>query len=358
MLIGIDGNEANVKNRVGSNIYSYQLLQQFHKLKANFIIYLKNEPLPDLPAARSWWRYRVLKPGRFWTQWRLPLDLYLHQPWPDIFFSPGHYGPRWCPMPLIISVLDLSYIFFPKMFKKRDLFQLRQWTNQSIKKAARILTISQFSKNAIIDYYGLESDKVVVTYLGMNQKTQSAGWRTKYGLDGDYILYVGTLQPRKNLSRLIEAFSQLQGQALKLVIVGKKGWLYDKIFAKVKELNLEKKVIFTGFVPDNELSTFYQNAKCFVLVSLYEGFGLPVLEAMHYGCPVIASNVSSLPEIVSDAGVLVDPEDVNAIAAGIKKAIKNRKELAIKGKKQAQKFSWEKCARQTLKVLEEVKKSG
>ena len=359
MLIGIDGNEANVANRVGSNVYAFELLKQFAGLnKHQFIVYLKNLPLDDLPRPTGSFQYRVLRPGKFWTQWRLPLDLYLHQPRPDVFFSPGHYGPRWCPAPLAISVLDLSYIFFPKMFKKRDLFQLRRWTGRSIRQASKILTISQSSKNAIIAYYHLPAEKVVVTYPGNKLKMINA----KYGINGDYILYVGTLQPRKNLVRLIESFKlamkQLNNETMKLVIVGKKGWLYDKIFAKVKELDFEKRVVFTGFVPDEELPAFYQKAQCFVLVSLYEGFGLPVLEAMHYGCAVVASNVSSLPEVVGQAGVLVDPENIKAIAAGIEKAIKNKKELAVKGKEQAKNFSWEKCARKTLEVLENAAKSN
>ncbi len=385
MLIAVDGNEANVKNRVGSNIYAYELLKQFYQtqnsklksqnqnlnVKTKFTIYLKNEPLPDLPAARSWWCYRVLKPGKLWTQWRLPLDLYLSRPRPDIFFSPGHYGPRWCPVALVVSVLDLSYIFFPDMFRKADLFQLRRWTGRSIRRARKIFTISQASKDAIIKYYRLPADKVVVTYPGIKLKAQSSKVKTttqmsklkdKYGIKDKFILYVGTLQPRKNLVRLIEGFNlamkQLNNETIKLVIVGKKGWLYEEIFTKVKKLGLESRVIFTGFVPDEELPAFYEQAQCLVLVSLYEGFGLPVLEAMHYGCPVVASNVSSLPEIVGEAGVLVDPENVDEITAGIQEAMKNKKELAKKSQEQAKKFSWKKCSQETLEVLENAAKSG
>jgi len=218
------------------------------------------------------------------------------------------------------------------------------------------LTISEHSRNAIIDYYALKPEKVVVTYPGVKMdKSKRKTNLKKYGVKGDFLLYVGTLQPRKNLNKLIEAFSRLGGQDLKLVIVGKKGWLYKEIFGKVKELGLTKKVIFTGYVPYEELSAFYQQAQCFVLVSLYEGFGLPVLEAMHYGCPVVASNVSSLPEVVGQAGILVDPNNIEDIARGIKKAIQNREELVQKGYKQVKKFSWDKCAKETLKVLEGVK---
>lgn len=360
MLIGIDGNEANIENRVGSNIYSYELLWALSRLKSKnkIIIYLKERPLDDLPQKSDRWQYRIVRPKRFWTQFGLPLDLYFQRPQPDVFFTPGHYLPRWCPCPTVMAILDLGYIHFPEMFKKRDLWQLKQWTARSVKKAKKILTISQASKDAIIGHYGLNPERVVVTYLGL--KVVEANRKTnlkKYGVESGFILYVGTLQPRKNLGRLIEAFSQLKDQNLKLVIVGKKGWLYKQIFKKVKDLSLTKRVIFTGYVPDEDLPTFYQNAQCFALVSLYEGFGLPILEAMHYGCPVVASNVSSLPEVVGNAGILVNPKDVNDITRGIKEVFRRRDELVKKGLRQCRQFSWEKCAKQTLAVLENVAKN-
>ena len=195
-------------------------------------------------------------------------------------------------------------------------------------------------------------------------KTVSA----KYSISRDYILYVGTLQPRKNIIRLIEAFqkiklsnSQINNNNVQLVIVGKKGWLYDDIFAKVKELRLEKDVVFTGFVPDEELPALYEYATCFCLPSLYEGFGFPVLEAMQYGCPVVCSNISSLPEVAGDAGVLVNPESVEDIARGLTDVLSltsgQRKQMIEKGKKQAAKFTWEKAAKQTIEILERVGRS-
>ncbi len=355
MLIAIDGNEANVSKRVGSNIYSFELLQALSQLKANVVVYLKAEPLKDMPKETKQWRYRVVGPRKFWTQIGLPLDLCLRSSKPDVFFTPGHYLPRWSPCPTIVSIMDLSYIHFPEMFRKRDLYQLQRWTARSVKKAKKILTISQASKNAIISHYQLKPERVIVTYPGFKMtKSKKKTNLKKYGVEGDFILFVGTLQPRKNLDKLIEAFSQLKDRNLKLVIVGKKGWLYEEIFAQVKKMDLEKRVIFTGYVPDEDLPVFYQKAKCFVLVSLYEGFGLPVLEAMAHGCPVVVSNVSSLPEVVGDAGILVDPKKTKEITQGIEKAIEKRKELIEKGKQQAKKFSWEKTARETLKVIKEV----
>ncbi len=185
--------------------------------------------------------------------------------------------------------------------------------------------------------------------------------KAKYQIKGDYVIHVGTLQPRKNLLRLIEAFEKIQPSELKLVIVGKKGWLYKEIFSKVKELDLEDRIIFTGFVSDEELPYLLKGSICLVLVSLYEGFGLPVAEAMSLGVPVVTSNVSSLPEVAGKAGILVNPLEVGEITKGIEqvanlyyKNSKKYQELVRKSQAQAKKFSWEKCAQEVLKVLEGV----
>src|SRR3989344_8830539 len=158
MIIGIDGNEANVTNRVGIGEYSFELLRQFAELRIKnleFRIYLKNTPLSDMPKEGENWTYRVIKPGKLWTQWRLPMDLYLHKPKPDVFFTPSHYAPRFSPVPTVISVMDLSYVYFKELFNKSDLQQLQSWTEYSVKKAKKILTISNSSKNDIIKEYNV-----------------------------------------------------------------------------------------------------------------------------------------------------------------------------------------------------------
>ncbi len=174
-------------------------------------------------------------------------------------------------------------------------------------------------------------------------------------------MFVGTLQPRKNIERLIEAFAKLiiKHPNLSLLVVGKKGWLYEGILEAPKKFGIKESVRFIDFVQDQELPSLYKNAKCFVLPSLYEGFGLPVLEAMKYGCPVVTSNVSSLPEAGGDAALYVDPQNVNDIAEKIDKVLsdpKLREEMVKKGHEQVKKFSWEKTARETLRVLEEIAK--
>lgn len=374
MIVGIDGNEANVEKRLGVGEITYQLLVQFSsaKLKAKnvkYVIYLKNKPFAGMPEESEDWNYRVIKPGKLWTQWRLPLDLFMHNPRPDVFFTPTHYAPRFCPVPSVISIMDLAYVYFPELFKKRDLYKLNNWTKYSVRNATKIIAISSSTKNDIIKEYKVDPNKVEVVYPGIKLQNMKSPQNKskeqlfdKYKIKRNFILFVGTLQPRKNISSLIEAFSRIKKQEsriknLELVIIGKKGWMYEEILNKPEELGIEDSVRFLDFVPDEDLGFFYENAICYVLPSLYEGFGLPVLEAMGYGCPVITSNISSLPEAGGDAAMYADPKNPDEIAEKISLLMENnelRQELIQKGFAQVKKFSWEKAARETLRVLEEV----
>lgn len=371
MLIGIDGNEANIEKRVGSNQYAFELLWALYKLGSphQFIIYLCQKPLSDMPKEKKNWSYKVFGPKRFWTRWRLPLGLYFGRPRPDVFFTPGHYAPSFSPIPFVCSIMDLGYLRFPEQLTRKDLLQLSVWTASSIKKADHILAISKSTKNDIIKVYDVSEKKITVTYPGYDKtefkcqisKIKIGKVKRKYKIEGEYILFLGTLKPRKNIERLIEAFSILNshppagGSILNLVIAGKKGWLYQTIFSKVKELALEKQVVFTGFVPEDEVPLLMAGARVFVLPSLWEGFGIPVVEAMACGVPVVVSSAGSLPEVVGEAGVIVDPYSSDDIARGIKRALEQRRELVRKGREQAKKFSWAKTAQKTLKVLEKIK---
>lgn len=363
MLIGIDGNEANVKNKVGIGEYAFELLKQFKEFKIQdlrFRIYLKNNPLSDMPEESSDWKYKVIGPKKMWTQFALPLKLMIEKEKPDVFFTPSHYAPRFSIVKTAISIMDLSYIHFPQLFKKDDLYQLINWTRYSAKNAKLIFTISKSSKDDIIKEYKVDSKKVLVTYPGIkkisNMDTISS-LKKKFGINKEFILFVGTLQPRKNISRLIEAFSRIKDKEIELAIVGKKGWLYEEILNAPDKFNVSDRVKFLDFITNEDLPLLYKNAKCFVLPSLYEGFGLPVLEAMQYGCPVVTSNISSLPEAGGNAALYVNPEDVDDITKKINRVLEDkelRKEMVKKGYDQVKKFSWEKTARETLKALEEL----
>ena len=374
MKIGINGYEAVVPrfgfnnktglpNRVGSSEFCFQILSQIPKIdKTNdFSIFLPVKPTDDLPERTEKWKYVVFSSKKLWTL--IGLSKVLSKYKLDVFFSPTHYLPFRTSSPSVISILDISYLYFPGLFKKKDLYQLKLWGRYSIKKAKKIITISNFSKNDIIKMYKVNPDKIAVVYPGIkenlgsnNSNLDMKDLKDKYGIASSYILFVGTLQPRKNIVKLIEAFSKLE-EKIELVIVGKKGWQFDEILDAPKKYGVEGRVKFLDSVTDEELPNFYKNAVCFCLPSLYEGFGLPILEAMQYGCPVATSNISSLPEVGGDAAVYFDPEDSEDIAKSLKSLIQDpklRDKLIKRGHEQVKKFSWEKAAKETLKVLEEV----
>lgn len=378
MILAIDGYEANVKSRVGIGRFSYELLVHMYELlyasenkDVTVRVYLPSHALADMPKETSWWKYIVCTPAKLWTFVGLPMALRRAQPQADVIFSPTHYVPRFVKTPKVMAIMDLSYLFFPEMFRKQDLYKLIHWTKYSAATAKRIITISQYSKDAIIRAYHVPARNVVVAYPGfsmpnesINQKSQEVIY-AKYGLNRHFILSVGTIQPRKNYEKLIEAFSgflRLNKQkfgTIQLVIIGKKGWLYEKILESPKKFGIEESVKFLHNVPDSDLPYFYRQALCFALPSLYEGFGLPVLEAMAYKCPVVVSNVSSLPEIADKAGVYVDPENVESITGGLLTAVRQRnliqgKSRIQKGLAQVKTFTWEKAAKQTLEILQEV----
>lgn len=373
MKIGINGYEAVVPrfgfkpdglpNRVGSSEFCYQLLLGLNKFdKANeYHIYLPISASKDMPEESANWRYEVFRVAKMWTLYGLTKKLSVNPQKLSVFFSPTHYLPLFNSVPSVIAILDVSYLHFPDLFNKKDLYQLKIWGGYSIRKAQKIITISEASKSDIIKLYGVSEAKIEVVYPGLkiakSNKMNKEELREKYGIGKDFVLFVGTLQPRKNITRLIEAFSKMKKGDLELVIVGKKGWQYEEILAAPQKFGVSERVKFLHEVTDEDLPAFYQNALFFILPSLYEGFGLPVLEAMGYGCPVITSDVSSLPEAGGDAALYVDPENVSDITKKMDELAddeKTRSEMVEKGKKQAAKFSWEDAAGKTLKVLEEV----
>lgn len=375
MNIWIDGYEANVLQRLGSSQIGFELLCHLEKIdhKNEYTILLPSTPLPDLPKERDGWRYKILRPNKLWTRIALPFALYSAKVKPDLIYSPTHYIPRFSPVKRIITIFDLSYLHFPEMIPKTDLWKMVNWGKFGIENANHIITISNFSKKDIIKNYKINSEKITVAYPGYDQnifkpikdikKTDTI--KEKYGVSGKYIIYIGTIQPRKNLLRLIEAFKTIDN--LKLVIVGKtkglgrEGWMFDEILAEPAKLGIEEKIVFTGFVPTEELPNLMSGAETFILPSLWEGFGIPAVEAMACGVPVIVSNVSSLPEVVGNAGLLVDPYSVTQIEQAIRTITTDKKirEKRIKmGLEQAKKYSWDKMAKTVLNVFEEVVGNG
>lgn len=278
-------------------------------------------------------------------------------------------SPPFSPCPVVVSIHDLSFEHLPQTFKWRSGKQLRITVRRSAREAAQVVALSEFARHDLIATYQLPPEKVNVIPLAA---PAHFGWtsderelqrvRQTYGINGDYILSVGAIQPRKNLGRLIAAYSRLrcanpEGKLPKLVLVGKCAWLYDETLQTIKALQVSDSVVLTGYVPQADLPPLYSGALCFVYPSYFEGFGLPPLEAMKCGTPVIVGNRTSLPEVVGQAGMLVDPFDVDDIASAMQQLIADpdlRKTLRSRGLERAKCFDWQETARQTLAVYQKA----
>lgn len=289
----------------------------------------------------------------------------------DIYFSPYVSGiPKKGFGKMVVSCHDLVFLRFPlHRGQKLSKYYLKRH-RIAVKGCAKIIAVSDSTKKDLQNFLDVPPAKIKVIYEAAderfrpfkNQKKINKVISRYFNPDFRYILSVGTLEPRKNLSKLVEAFSMLPHQVLRdyrLVLVGAEGWNNSTLGRTINNLNLKEKVLLGGFVEDEDLPYIYNGASIFVYPSLYEGFGLPPLEALACGIPVITSNLSSLPEIMGKAALLVDPGNEMEIAKTIRKLIfqpKLAKKLASKGPEQAQKFSWEKAAEETLKLFEEVYK--
>lgn len=368
MKIWTDGYEANAQQRLGSSQVAFELIKHFEKIDHvnEYVVLLPAPPLEDMPKPRLGFKYKILKPKKLWTRIALPLALYTSKQKPDIFFSPTHYIPRFSPVKRVVTIFDLSFLHFPEMFKRSDLWKLKNWTKFSAQNADHIITISNYSKQDIISQYGVRKDKITVAYPGFNKKIFSSSkdifyLGSKLSKYGSYIIYIGTVQPRKNLVRLMEAVARIP--SLNLVIAGKTkgegkmGWMYEETLQTPKRLGIEDRVKFLGFVPTEDLGDLIRGAEALIQPSLYEGFGIPVLEAMACGICVLVSNVSSLPEVVGKAGLTFDPYSIDQIEQAIRVIITDKKlrdKYSKLGLEQAKKFSWEKMAKTILKSFEQL----
>ena len=266
-----------------------------------------------------------------------------------------------------MTVFDLTFVLYPETKKWSGRMWWRLLGRRGIQKANRIIAISASTRNDLIRW-GIDGNKISVVYPCVSPRfkpsTNIAETRARYRLPEKYILFVGTLERRKNLPNLIRAFDQaIKRSGLKhiLILVGQRGWLYQDIFRTVEELGLSNQVFFLNYVPDDDLPMLYSGADLLILPSLYEGFGFPILEAMACGTPVLASNVSSLPEIIGDAGVLVPPNDVEQIAGEMSRLLTERdlaREMAERGLRRAQEFSRERFAQGVLRVYDDAVKSA
>ncbi|MHB1393069.1 MAG: glycosyltransferase family 4 protein [Clostridia bacterium] len=270
---------------------------------------------------------------------------------------------------VITTIYDMVYKRYPDTMTKANYRRLDKNIKRSVKRADIVVTISENSKQEIIEYLGVQEEKIRIVSPGVDLEVYSCKYgveeltriKDKYKLPDKYALYLGTLEPRKSIDSIIEGYAQYKllnkDTNLKLVIAGKKGWMYDSIFESLIANKLVEDVIFTGYVEEEDKPFIYKLSSMFIFPSLYEGFGMPVLEAMAAGVPVITSNSSSLPEVVGDAGLLVEPKDIQAIADYIGRLDNDsdlRNELITRGLERSKLFTWEKSARRLIQIYKEL----
>ena len=382
MHIGIDVTSA-VTQSAGIGRYTRELVRALLALDApyRYTLFYATEKRIDKP-------FDPLPPGarlrrlpfhdkwlaRVWHRFQLPIPVELATGRLDVLHSPDFTLPPALPgVRTLLTVHDLSFVRDPDSAVPSLRRFLDRAVRRSVARADRVLADSQATKGDLVELFGVSPVKIDVLLSGVDARFKPirdpaslAAVRARYDLgDGPIVLSLGTIQPRKNYARLIRAFGQAVGRGqrtgamgdVNLVIAGGKGWMFDDIFAEVTRLGLEGRVKFTGFVDDADLPALYSAATVFAYVSLYEGFGLPVLEAMACGAPVIGSNMSSIPEVVGDAGLLVDPTDVDAIAAGLIGLLTDpsaRDAYMRDGLRRASQFTWNAAARQLLSVYDEM----
>lgn len=273
----------------------------------------------------------------------------------SIFFNyivPPHIRGK-----VITTIHDMTYLRFPETMDAKNLRRLRKGMKYSVERSDHILTVSEFSKREIINLLGVKKDRVSVVY---NAPSIGTGAVAEKEIHGPYILYVGTIEPRKNLTRLIRAFDLIKrerGIPHKLVLAGGKGWNNEEIYKTASNAKYSEDIEFTGYVDEPRKNSLYKYADVFIFPSLYEGFGIPPLEAMAFGCPVVTSNVASLPEIVGDAAELVDPMDEQSIAEGLWKALSDKvyaDDLIQRGYEQIKKYTWAASARKLTDICQSV----
>jgi len=412
MNIGIDGSRAFTDKKTGTENYSYQLLKHLAQIDHTntYYIFVRSQGQAlqgvsqEFPISRggdergpvewpqrlkgartsngvssrqdpaeTWpsnFHFITIPFPRFWTQVGLAKETFFG-PKLDVLFVPSHTLPliRKPGLKTVITVHDLGAEYLPATHQLKQRLYLKLMTNYQLKSATHLIAVSEATKNDLMNKVDIKPEKISVIYEGYNKKLYKPvkGQKLLQTLNRDnlkpqeYFLFIGTIQPRKNLKRLIEAYALFsQGQALrkpKLVLVGNKGWLADEIYALPKKLGIEQHVKFLGYVPDEDLPALYSGAIAFLFPSLFEGFGLPILEAMACGCPVLTSNTSSMPEVAGDGAILVNPYSIEQISQNISLLLsqKLRSELTRKGFRQVKSFSWEECARQTLNILQNNK---
>lgn len=381
MKIGIDLRPINTGEKSGIEEYTINLLKSLFNLdqKNQYQLFLnsfwhqkinlkKLEKYPNLKIISFKYPSKLLNLSLILTHYPY-IDHLLHNV--DIFFSPNLiFGAVSKKCKHIITFHDLSFEHYPEFFSlKRRMWHSLVSPLAKANQAAKIIAVSNSTKLDLQSLYQIPASKIQTIYPGVSDKFRPRPRnncrvkkvRLKYHLPQNFILYLGTIEPRKNVESLILAFARLkknyQSFSTKLVIAGKPGWLYQNVYKLVRNLNLNRDIIFTGFIDDSDKPYLYNLADIFVYPSFYEGFGLPPLEAMASGIPVITSSIASLPEVVQKAALMINPFNIRELSCALEQVIKNQKLrdfLSKEGLTQANHFSWLKCAQETLNLFESV----
>jgi glycosyltransferase involved in cell wall biosynthesis len=359
----------------GNESYATHLIEALAEIDQDncYFLYVTKQAALDRFDNR-WSNFKVIRTLPHTPLVRIPLTLSKELRHHRVDLLHVQYtAPPFPPCPVVVTIHDLSFEHLPETFKRRSVAQLRFTVRRSARRAARILTSSEFSRRDIVETYGIEPDRVALTPLAaptyfapVLNETKLKDIRESYGIAREYILSLGSIQPRKNLVRLIDAYLCLrrerpQSKLPQLVLAGKRGWLDNEIFRAADREGCGGDILFTGYVPERDLPALFSGAISFVYPSIFEGFGLPVIEAMQCGAPVIAGNRTSLPEVVGDAGWLFDPFDTKALCDALRQVIDDRElreRLRQKGLKQAKKFNWRSTAELTLQAYQEAISPG
>ena len=365
LRIAIDASRTTIGRPTGTEHYARRLIQSL--IEANrtldsphrLTLYFRDLPQASLFPNDAHTLQVVIRWRRAWTHLRFAAELWRTRP--DVTFVPAHTLPFVFPGNALVTVHDLGYRHFPEAHPALQRFYLDLTTRFSQSRATLVLADSQATADDLANIYGTPADRIRVLYPGVDPEPLTTDparvdtVRDKYKLPGRYFLFIGTLQPRKNIERMAKAFALWRGESgdneTALVLAGGKGWLYDERWMRGVD-----NVRLTGYIDEADKGPLLAGALALVFPSLYEGFGFPVIEAMICGAPVIASNTSSLPELVGDAGILVDPLSVEQIADSMRRYSDDaslRAQMIERGKRRSIAFTWNASARQLLRVLEE-----
>ena len=368
MVIGIDASRANREKKTGTEWYSYHLIQELKKIdhENHYFLYSPNKLKGDLRKIPFNWQEKVLRwPLKYlWTQIRLSLEMIRNQP--EILFIPAHALPLIHPKKSIITIHDLGFRKLPEIYSwwQRKYYHFVHWF--AVKYADKIIVPSEFTKKELINLYQAKAEKIFVIPLGYDSKNfqqiqdddKIKIILEKYRIRKPYLLFVGRLEKKKNLINLVEAFEILKKDQrfvdYQLVLVGKSSYEYNKIKSRITNCQFKSQIIEVGYCSIGDLSYIYSGAEIFIFPSLYEGFGLPLLEAMACGCPIIASAIPTNLEISRNSVLFFDPFEPISIVEAIKKIATDsylREELIRRGLIRVKDFSWQKTAEKTLVLL-------